>query len=288
MNKKPPIFITAGPLHWGSSRLRSFWPSAYIPGAKVISGQDYTKHGADFDGFGTLILQKIWSEEAVDDARDHGMKVIWDVCDPSWWWQPRDVREILLKVDEVTCSTILLGEDLREFAGEYCPPITYIPDSIEPKEYPLKREHAQRDVLQFVWFGMAINRISLFGVLTNLERLACNGYKFIFTIFDDAPESRVEAAYPVLHEKWRLNTENQVLASMDCAILPPYPGPWGRVKSPNKAHTARMCGLPVVTGFDYAELCRMFNSEERAKNAHDNLTQYYSQLTALSWEAVCA
>jgi len=58
---------------------------------------------------------------------------------------------------------------------------------------------------------------------------------------------------------WKLDEEVEVLASHDIALLPPYPGPWGSVKSNNKTLTAWACALPVIDGGDYgimSHLCQ--------------------------------
>ncbi len=283
---KPTLFIATGPIEFGSSRMRVYWPSKYMQAAEVM---DATKphDEPDWSHYGSVVFQKIWSGEWADNAHAAGCKVIWDVCDPSWWWSPRDVREALYKVDLVTVSSVSLGNDLIEFAGEIAPEVHYIPDCIDPEHFTEKRKHAPVDVLRFVWFGMAQNRQALFSALANLDRLKANGYKFTLTILDDLPEHKVDFAFTVLQERWRLSTEVGALASMDVALLPPYPGPWGFVKSPNKARTARMCGLPVTNGNDYREMCRLFDHEHRAKQAEDNLTVYYAPLVAKEWEMVC-
>ena len=99
--------------------------------------------------------------------------------------------------------------------------------------------------------------MAIFGALANLERLAANGHSIALTIYDDQPQNRwtFTDSFPVYYTQWRLDQENEVIASHDIALLPPYPGPWGKVKSNNKELTAWACGLPATDGQDYVEMC---------------------------------
>ena len=107
--------------------------------------------------------------------------------------------------------------------------------------------------MRFIWYGLAVNRVALFYGLVNLERLAANGHKIELTIMDDRPDQswRVTDYFPIAHVQWRLEQENEIIANHDVAFLPPYPGPWGKVKSNNKTLTAWACGLPALSTHEY-------------------------------------
>ena len=92
------------------------------------------------------------------------------------------------------------------------------------------------------------------GSLAALDRLKANGVTFSLTIFDDQPQQIWKAGFPIYHVDWNIEQENEILASHDIALLPPYPGAWGKVKSNNKPLTAWACGLPVANGENYHHL----------------------------------
>jgi hypothetical protein len=105
---------------------------------------------------------------------------------------------------------------------------------------------------------------------------------------------RLTDKFPVYYVQWSLEHENQVIASHDIAFLPPYPGPWGRVKSNNKSLTAWACGLPVSDGWDYEyldELCA--NEVVRQQTTEQGRLKlemsYQAQLSGMEWEKLlCA
>ena len=137
------------------------------------------------------------------------------------------------------------------------PPTFTIPDRLELSHFEGRRaEHTNDGPVRFIWFGMAQNRVSLYSALANLERLACNGYDIELTIMDDRPDTTFNATryFPIYHTRWHLDQEVSVIAAHDIALLPPYPGPWGKVKSNNKWLTAWGCGAPPLDGLDYEYL----------------------------------
>ena len=56
------------------------------------------------------------------------------------------------------------------------------------------------------------------------------------------------------------------------ALLPPFPGDWGKVKSDNKMLTAWACGLPISTG-EYYELRNLLLEPELREAAKNNNNQ---------------
>jgi hypothetical protein len=104
--------------------------------------------------------------------------------------------------------------------------------------------------VRFIWYGIAVNRLALVGAWANLARLAANGHEIELTIMDERPNAPfgLGEEVNVYHVRWSLDQENEIIARHDIALLPPYPGPWGWVKSNNKVLTAYACGLPTTPG----------------------------------------
>jgi hypothetical protein len=138
------------------------------------------------------------------------------------------------------------------------------------------------------------NRMAIWGAVPNLERLVASGYPIELTVCDDRPdvEWQITQAFPMYNVRWSLEKENQILSNHDIALLPPYPGPWGQVKSNNKKLTAYACGLPAVSGFDYDELVLLMNPGVRQATADEGFAlvaeEYQAQLSAIEWGTVCA
>jgi hypothetical protein len=242
-------FITPGSIAWASSRMRAHWPAKYMQDTDVIAWPEQIGMGYD-----AYVFVKVGSPELMQDLRAAGKQVWWDLCDPAWWFNPTDCQEIANQVTGVVCSNQALANDFNLWRGEALARV--VPDRLELSHFPLQRQHADVKPVRFVWFGASQNRIALFGGLTNLERLAANGHKISLTILDDHPDSPwyITDTFPVNYERWSLEQENEILVGHDIALLPPYPGPWGQVKSNNKYLTAWACGLPVVDGMDYGEM----------------------------------
>ena len=102
-------------------------------------------------------------------------------------------------------------------------------------------------------------------------------------MFDEVP-------WPVYHSRWNLDQENEVLADHDVALLPPYPGPWGYLKSSNKKLTGWAAGLPVTDAQHWDDLLALFDWRRRrdeARAGYDILTEgYQTQRTAAEWNEV--
>ena len=241
------VFITSGPITWASARLRAFWPAKYMPETDVIQ----VEHVAELPEYDNYVFQKRIDLDMMESLHAHGKRIYWDYCDPLHWWQPDVCRKVARICEAVVCSNQALADDFNAWYGD--DKAVCIPDCLEPEHFPKKRVHAEVTPVRFVWYGLAVNRVALFAGLVNLERLAANGYKIELTIMDDRPDQswRVTDYFPISHIQWRLEQENEIIANHDIAFLPPYPGPWGQVKSNNKILTAWACGLPVVSTHEY-------------------------------------
>lgn len=238
--------------------MRAYWPAQAL-GASVISYDELRE--ADLPAEGAIIWQKRANLGMIHRTRQ--LRHVWDVCDPLWWWNPAQSRAVADAVDAVVCSSAALASD---FNGWYksadapdvnsALPVVTIPDRLDLLHFPSRRSHESRRPVRLIWFGVAVNRIALLAALANLERLVANGSQIELTIFDDRPDQPwlMTDDFPIYHVQWSVAHENQVLSNHDIALLPPYPGPWGLVKSNNKALTAWACGLPVATGDSYSIL----------------------------------
>lgn len=285
------LFITAGPLSWASSRLRMFWPAEHMPEASVYVFGD-TVPLETFDAAGTVVLQKHGAPSQQAEWRAAGKRVIWDACDPMWWFSPNEVRGILAEVDAVTVSTEALAADLRGWDGYTGAPLYVIPDRLKLEHYPLKRQHSEHNPVRLIWYGVAVNRVCLPAAWAVLDRLSANGYTIELTICDERPDAQLNLgrSFPVYHTEWSLEHENRILSAHDIALLPPYPGPWGRVKSDNKDWLATACGLPVMRGCDYGEAEGLveFPTERvvTTYEKYDKLLEHDVRLTAADWRKV--
>jgi hypothetical protein len=279
------LFVASGPITWASARMRCYWPAKYMQVAQVVTGDSYQSIDAD-----NVIFQKVFDIEYAQITRRLGRKVFWDVCDPAWWWSPDACREILANVDGVVCSSEALREDFEQWSLDAVPSHC-VPDRLELSHFPLQRQHADAIPVRLIWFGLSVNRMALLGALTNLERLTCNGHKIELTVFDNQPDQVWTNPYfPIYHTQWSLEKENEVLSSHDLALLPPYPGPWGEVKSNNKRLTAWACGLPVTDGFNYERLeDAMDTAFRRTVGAARRETvelNWTADLSAREWETI--
>jgi hypothetical protein len=279
------LFVASGPVTWASARMRCHWPAQFMQDAQVVTGGEHNSIDAQ-----NVIFQKIFDGDYAKIQRRIGRKVFWDVCDPAWWWSSDACREILRNVDGVVCSSEALQADFDQWSLGVVPSYT-IPDRLELDHFPLQRQHQDVTPVRLIWFGLAVNRHALLGALTNLERLVCNGYPIALTILDDRPDQVWTNPYfPIYHAQWSLERENEIIASHDIAILPPYPGPWGTVKSNNKRLTAWACGLPVTDGFDYERLEEAMGVDFRrvvgAAGRESVEQNWTADLSARDWEAI--
>ena len=269
------LFITPGPIKWASSRLRAHWIAEGIEGAEVMTNDKRWLS----KGWGAVIFVKVIAETMIVEAlQGQGTKAIWDICDPVHWLNPEDARQMADAVDTIIASNPALAQDFSEWYLDK--PVHVIPDRIKLDHYPTQRKHQAARPVRFIWYGAGQNRFSLLGAFMNLERLRANGVNLSLTICDDQPQAVWQAEFPILHTAWEVDKENEILASHDIAILPPYPGAWGKVKSNNKYLTAWACGLPVTDGENYHNLyelaTRVTQREIAAKEGMETLIKYYT------------
>lgn len=261
-------FLTAGDIAWASSRMRAYWPSQYLDAvARPLAtiDQNVRRHGrAAIPAADAYIFQKLYSGR-VRDLLPPSALVVWDVCDPLWWFDPQGCKDVLAAVDGVTACTQFLANDLRNWDGwNNDKPIFQVHDCIDLEHFPVKAAHSDHEPIRLIWYGIATNRVSLYGAQPFLERLTAEGYRIALTIMDDRPDITnvfpTPVNFPISFIRWSLGMENEVIAAHDIALLPPYPGEWGRLKSDNKQWTAAACGVPATSGAEYDQLRQLVKS----------------------------
>ena len=266
--------------------MRAYWPAGYMKDAEVLAWDDARRAGRVPLNYDVYVFQKLSNPELNRRLLNVGKQVWWDVCDPLWWFRPDEAREITDTVTGIVASSQRLASDFSEWSGKTC---RVIADRLEPSHFPLRRQHCSVDPVRLIWFGVSVNRPVLFGALANLERLKANGHRFSLTVLDNQPELEAfRCDFPVNRMRWDLAKENETLAAHDIALLPPYPGPWGAVKSNNKQLTAWACGLPVNEGLNYGELQGLVATPSlRAAHAEAGarvLGDYWVEQSARDWE----
>jgi len=278
------LFITVGGESWASARIRGYWPARCMD-ARVVTTEEGGKNGLDLEGVDVVIWQKTASIELIQSTPN--IRHFWDVCDPVWWWAPEASAEVAQAVEGIVASSTALAEEFSEWSGLPC---NVIPDRLELSHFSALREHHDSAPTRLIWFGLYGNRPALFGALANLERLAANGRDIELTICDERPELplNITKFFPVYHVRWELEQENAIIAAHDIAILPPYPGSWGRVKSNNRILTAWACGIPATDCESYKEMVMLMDPETRARLGADGRKwveeDYNVEQSAREWE----
>jgi hypothetical protein len=238
--------------------------------------------------YDAFIFQKVFDDTAAHDARtlrQMGKIVAWDLCEPMWWSYPQQHIHMASEVSFAVACSKNLAELARQEIGIDCHVIS---DRHDPAFHPMIKTHIDRVALRMIWFGYSGNRYTLRAVLPFLERLKTHGRSFELIVIDDQPEIELKGLpCPVIHKPWDLKTFHEDMLEADVALLPIHPEPLGRYKSNNKAMTAAWCGLPVVSGSDWNELCAVFDSEFRAivgkQNRESAEKDYDVHLSVKEW-----
>lgn len=262
----PPVAILSkGSSAWASARYRGAWLAESAPDLFRWFGPETELALA---GAKVIVFQKRQSHEDIVLARrakDKGVAIVMDMTDPMWWFDPEPVAEMIDLADAVTVCSEGMQEAVLQ--GHPDKRVAAIADRMLPSFHPTVAQHEKREVATLVWFGIATNRVALTGALPILAYAQNMGLKFRLRIIDDEPTNRLNVTGPfeIEHVPWTLETIHAQLTACDVAVLPPYPGPWGELKSNNKAVTAWWCGLPVTDGFDPKELARLIGDADCRK-----------------------
>ena len=276
-------FVLPGPATWASSRIRGLWPAQFIPDSVTAI------IGSPLPEAENYVWVKAFSPDYIAETRGKAKHYI-DFCDPSWWWKPREIRATLDIVDGVVVSCAAISHDF-EHEFDYRPFI--IRDRMLLSHFGVRHSHSiiQRgQPVRMIWFGASQNRHALLGAMGYLERLVCNGVQIALTIMDDKPRDYwdITDKFPVSMVKWELDREVEVIAAHDIAILPPYPGPWGRIKTNNKALHAWACNVAVSDGADWDYLWNLctrteFRTDAASVGRSMVETEYNVEQSAAEW-----
>ena len=257
---KRVTFIPSGDIENAGARFRAYWPAQFMPNATVATWPDIRAGKLpDADAY---VFQKLVDVALMTRLRERGALVFWDVCDPVWWFNPTDASEAAKVSSGMVASSDALAADLTEWGGRRA---HVIADRVWLGHYTRQCRHEDRAPVRFIWYGSAQNRIALYGAAANMARLRADGHDVTLTVFDNAPESPIpgmDADFPVYYTRWTLARESETLAAHDIALLPPYPGPWGVVKSNNRTLSAWATGLPVTSGMDYRTMVKLVTDVE--------------------------
>lgn len=286
------LFLVGGDRQIASARLRAWqladqWSDAMV---KIYGREKWADIPVD-----VLIVNKlcpVMSPELFANWRTEGKRIIWDCCDPVWWWRSKqEIMAYLRQVDAVVVSNHGLKEDFEE---EFQRPAEVILDRLPPQT--TQRQHQAVDRPVIVWFGYGQNRVpTLLGSLLALQRLTVEGIPYTLRIIDDGPP-----AWPGLTENILQHVEfvkfdherlHEELCRCDVALLPPYPGAWGAMKSNNKEFAAAWAGLPISDG-DYHGLVRYLESQT-VREAEGALMREWAQehgdirQSVKEWQVCC-
>lgn len=285
------VFIPAGDITNAGARMRAYWPARFIPDAAVVSWDDI--RAGNLPDAPVYIFQKLVDVGLMRSLRERGALVFWDVCDPAWWFNPTDAREAADVADGVVASSAALAVDFIDWYGKA--KARHIADRLDPDHFTQLRGHQETRPVRFIWFGAAQNRVALYAAAALLARLRANGHEVTLTIFDNAPDNPLpgfDAELPVYYTRWALEREVETLVAHDIALLPFYPGPWGRVKSNNRQITAWAAGLPVVWDCNNYEMTRALvcDAQYRRETAAARLATvwrfYNVRQSAAEWQVL--
>lgn len=188
-----------------------------------------------------------------------GKHIIWDICDPIWWWYPASDFLALAKY----CSAFVviskgLQEDLKRDMG--------IDSVVIPDRLPFRdgwKVHKPVEEPVMGWCGHSSNRIPvMYGMGIVWNRLAIDEVKCKVRLIDENPHAGQIKATPnyehmMEYEEFNWETEHEQMMRCDVALVPPYPLPWGRMKGEIKSTVASWAGLPVTDGNNYPALKKL-------------------------------
>ena len=298
------LFIALGGRRQASSRIRAWQVvDAWGVGAECTQWNGSMPDCSNYD---VIVVQKLhpqpqhnWCANLalqLADLRRAGKYLIWDLCDAIWWWRPEvEFHTIASCFDDIVVSNAGLQDTLLEDLGYRS---TLIIDRL-PFQSRFK-QHRSVEVPKLVWYGYASNRaMNLNGVLFVLERLLRNNVPFVFRVIDDGEmqtTKNLALDASMEHIPWDMATVEDRILECDVALIPPYPGLWGRVKESDhhrghKAATAAWLGLPVCDGENYQYIKRLLTDwmfrtkegQEARKWASESMEVHQS---VVEWQAL--
>lgn len=268
------LFLPFAKIELASSRLRAWWIAERL-GADCHMWDGQIDLLMDYD---VVVFQKQWDQARIEAyhktskamriLKEAGKRVIWDLCDPIWWWIPKDA----FQAHASHCSNIVvssegLADDLRPLGYN---PFLSVKRSVIEDRLPFQqgtKEHKEVEIPTLVWFGHSTNRLpNLIGQTIVWKRLMeADNIPFKMRIIDDMPEMDQTFAFLSTngrfeYRRFHYATEHKDILDCDVALLPPYPNPWGRMKGRVKWMTAAWAGLPIVDGNDYTLLADLLKN----------------------------
>lgn len=262
-------FLTRASRERASSRIRAWqvvdaWNHPDVTCSQWKQLGDIERVEAD-----VVVLQKMKPSFTGDKILERlkqrtGCRIIWDMSDPEWCTRG-DVffQRVAAHVDEFVMSTKGLQGALEDDHG-----IKSVVIEDRLPYTPHQKVHTPTEVPCLVWFGMFPNRdVSIVTALQTFYRLNANDVTYTIKIIDDQPNVELPDADKhirslVTYTEWRLDTFERELLEGDVALLPPFPGEWGKMKSWNKQLTAAWAGLPTSDGQNYTVLKQLLTDFE--------------------------
>ncbi len=280
------LFIPTGPIEWNTPRLRCFWLTEAWDEAETWDGTGESWDEILSDVKVLVVQQKFWRPELdalYTKAQEKDIPIIWDTCDPTWWWSPATVA-IAQKADFIVTSTDGLANLARK---ELNKPAICIPDRHKISAYAVK-EHRETDCPILLWHGWRATHASLWNCSAELAKLAAMGMKFKVMIVDDKGEIVPEAfttwnwaqAIDIELMKWEYPDffEKQLIKA-DIGLVPAYPGVWSEYKSNNKEVAFWCCGIPTTKGDDIQQMIQLMQNWELRKY----VGQTYREIAIRDW-----
>lgn len=265
------LFVPTGPIEWNSPRLRCYWIAEAWDEAETWGGESWE---TALEGTQVLVMQQKMMRPELEPcfriARARKIPIIWDTCDPNWWWDA-SAREMAKRVDFIVASTDNLAALARE---ELNKPSICIPDRHKVDAYAVK-EHKETDCPVLMWTGWLASHASLWNCAAELFRLAATGLQFKVLILDDTGKYIPGAlglwnyakGLNIELDKWEYSKffQEQIIRA-DIGLVPLYPGVWNKYKSNNKEVAFWCAGIPTTKGDDLPRLAELIkNAELRAQ-----------------------
>lgn len=250
---KRVLFIAQGGPEWASSRYRAWWVAKYAEWADCVQAAalDAETWDETLERYDVIVYPKWTNNRAqralnfLEPAREHGKKLIWDVCDPIWWLQPYEGHMLMDIADHIVVSSNGLVREMREAFGLA---VTPIPDRMDPAFHRRVKQHAPTAAPVLLWFGFSNKRLNAILSAGPGLALLATGSRFRLRVLDDGPPGGIQLpGVDVEYHPWRLDTFEDELLAADIALIPKLGPPWGHMASENKTATAYWAGLPVVT-----------------------------------------
>jgi adenylate kinase family enzyme len=157
---------------------------------------------------------------------------ILDICDPDYLRIP--LIETIRHFDAVTCSTLALADDIKEYTDK---PVKVIKDRYEIKDIP-EHKKLNKECKTAVWFGYSDNFEQLEVAIPAIKK-----HKLKLIVIADRPYNTSVVDTEFI--QWTPDYYKDIQKA-DIAILPKMNKGKFKYKSENKKVLAELLGLPVA------------------------------------------